>query len=265
MHEGIEHHNPIGKTDYLSIQHIERYRFAISKLSPGMRVLDIASGAGYGTAMLLKYGCKVVGADYDETLLENALRLCDYKDFIKADALDLPFDDASFDAVVSFETIEHVEDGRQFLSEMYRVLRPGGIFICSTPNIKYTAHPPFHVKEYEPDEFYNLVEHSFSHIERYGQYFKLVDRAVDLCKWHVRSILARSVLEKIGIKKILKSILQRNRMVSVDSQIQDIHSAKLWINHVFESKTNKNYKVKPVEDSKWLRIMVTVATKEKKG
>ena len=103
MNSRIEHHNPMGKADYLSIQHIERYRFAISKLSPHMRVLDIACGAGYGTAMLIKYGCKAIGADYDELLLQTARKIWSLKELVRTDALHLPFDDASFDSVISFE------------------------------------------------------------------------------------------------------------------------------------------------------------------
>ena len=64
----------------------------------------------------------------------------------------------AFDAAVSFETIEHLKDGRSFLEEIYRVLCKGGTLICSTPNIRYTSHPPFHIKEYLPEEFYGLVE-----------------------------------------------------------------------------------------------------------
>ena len=126
---------PAGRRDYVSIQHIKRYRFAVSMIRPQTKVLDIASGSGYGTAMLKRHGCEVIGADYDETALFEARRLWPTNKFIIANALSLPFNDNSFDAVVSFETIEHVHDGKQFLSEMHRVLKPKGTFICSTPNI----------------------------------------------------------------------------------------------------------------------------------
>ena len=207
-------HNPVGKTDYLSIQHIERYRFAVSKLRPGMRVLDIASGAGYGTAMLLKHGCEVVGGDCDDGVLADAQRLWNHKDFINVDALDLPFDGASFDAVVSFETIEHVDHGRRFLSEMYRVLRPGGIFICSTPNIRYTAHPPFHIKEYKLEEFFKLVEAQFGATKRYGQYFRVSDRVRDLFRWWFCGNLVK-ILERTGTKDWIKKILGRDWAASI--------------------------------------------------
>ena len=137
----IEHHNPVAKTDYLSIQHLERYSFARSRLSAGMRVLDIATGSGYGAEMLLKFGCRVVGVDYDEVALATSRNEYAHKDLVRGDALTLPFKDGSFDAVVSFETIEHVVAGDKFLDEMSRVLRCGGLFISSTPNIKYTVHP----------------------------------------------------------------------------------------------------------------------------
>jgi ubiquinone/menaquinone biosynthesis C-methylase UbiE len=159
--ENVEHYDPFGKMGYLSIQHIERYWLALSCFSTGQRVLDIASGIGYGTAMLAEHGCEAIGADYDPELVSAARRMWGHEDFVEADALDLPFEDESFDAVVSFETIEHVNDDARFLSEMRRVLKPGGIFICSTPNVAYTAHPPFHAREYSPEEFYGVVEQSF--------------------------------------------------------------------------------------------------------
>ncbi|MFN3533077.1 MAG: class I SAM-dependent methyltransferase [Candidatus Brocadia sp.] len=180
MVNNVEYHNPLGKTDYLSIQHLERYKFAISRLKPGQRLLDIACGAGYGSALLLKHGCRVIGADYNEQAVVGAQTKYQYGNFVRADVLDIPCKDGSFYAVISFETIEHVQNGNNFLSEVYRVLKPGGTFICSTPNLRYTAHPPYHIKEYRPEEFYGLIEQRFSHVERYGQYFKALDRASDL-------------------------------------------------------------------------------------
>ena len=88
----IERHDPIGKTDYLSIQHVERYRFALSRLSPGQRVLDIACGAGYGLAMLSEYGCDPIGADYDRQGLVSARAAWGHDPFIQSDALALPFE-----------------------------------------------------------------------------------------------------------------------------------------------------------------------------
>jgi 2-polyprenyl-3-methyl-5-hydroxy-6-metoxy-1,4-benzoquinol methylase len=195
----VDFHDPLWKRDYLSQQHIERYRFAAAQVL-GPRVLDIACGSGYGTAMLHQAGCEAVGADIDEERLKDAQKDWPGPRFTRADVLDLPWEDGSFDTVVSFETLEHVADGQRFMREVRRVLRPGGMLICSTPNIRFTAHPPFHVKEYTPLEFFSLVESTFVHVKRYSQEFRWTDRAADLYAWHFprRLWLIKSLFAKAG-------------------------------------------------------------------
>ncbi|MCF6153708.1 MAG: class I SAM-dependent methyltransferase [Candidatus Brocadia sp.] len=255
----IEYHNPLGKSDYLSIQHLERYKFSVSRLKPGQRLLDIACGAGYGTALLLKHGCKAIGADYDEQAVADAQTKYKYGNFVRADVLEIPFKDESFDVVVSFETIEHVHDGNSFLSEVYRVLKPGGTFLCSTPNLRYTAHPPYHVKEYCPEEFYGLVEQRFSQVERYGQYFKPLDRASDLYHRHFHAFFV-SLLEKTNIKKTSKCILRPAvRKGSENPECQS--TGDLMIGQAFQGNGNSYYRVRPFINTKRLRIMVVAAKK----
>ena len=199
--------NPAVKVGYLSVQHVERYRFAEARLDGSIRALDIASGPGYGTRMLGTKGRVVVGVDYDFRALGEAKRSLRSGAFVNADALELPFADASFDAVVSFETIEHVEDGSAFLSEMLRVLRPGGTFICSTPNRSYTSHPVYHVREYEPSEFFSLVEEHFSRVERFGQYMRRADRLCDIYTWKIRNPMVM-LLDRLGIKDHVKGFFR---------------------------------------------------------
>lgn len=257
----MEDHNPVGKSDYLSVQHIERYRFALTRLKSGQRVLDVASGTGYGTVILLKHGCETTGADYNEQVLSSAGALWKYKVFTRANVLNLPFKNNSFDAVVSFETIEHVLDGNHFLSEIDRVLKPGGNFLCSTPNIRYTAHPPYHVKEYKPDEFYKLIERRFPGVEQYGQYFKPSDRVKDLLKRHVY-VYITALLEKTGIKKIRKHLLCFLCKKGIEAAEHSNDFQELWVERILKTEIgNSVYKVRPFTVSKWLRVMVATARK----
>ena len=251
----IEYHIPINRTDYLSIQHVERYRYAVSRLLPGLQVLDIACGAGYGTAMLLRHGCYVTGVDYEDDLWQQLKRFWGHEGFVKGNALELPFRGDSFDGVVSFETIEHMVEGDRFLREIHRVLRPGGIFICSTPNIHYTAHPPYHAKEYEPEEFYSIMRKRFVQVECYGQYFKAVDRLRDAFLYATDSWLS-----KLRVKAMLKSLL-RKKNTPIGSKVKD-SSVDSWIAHSLEGQGNINYRVNPLHGTKLLRIMVAVARKE---
>lgn len=255
-----EYLNPLVKSDYLSIQHVERYRFAIEQLGPGQVVLDIACGAGYGSAMLSKYGCRVVGADYDIQPISVARTICKHADFVAVDALSLSLKDELFDAVVSFETIEHVIDGSHFLSEMYRVLRPGGVLICSTPNIRYTNHPAFHLKEYEPAEFYGLVQQSFSQVEAYGQYLKPLDRAGDVVRWHMWDAL-KFLAGKTGTKETLKCMFRHNIGTVGNSSEAHTGSWEPAIEQAIEESTSKDYQVRRFVGARWLRNMVIVAKK----
>jgi SAM-dependent methyltransferase len=83
-----------------------------------------------------------------------------------------PFDgleDNSFDVVISFQVIEHIEDDKQFLKEIHRVLRPGGKAIITTPNIKMTlTRNPWHVREYTNGELKKLAANYFSEVEMKG-------------------------------------------------------------------------------------------------
>lgn len=75
----------------------------------------------------------------------------------------------SFDSVVSFQVIEHIQDDDLFISEIYRILRPGGIALLTTPNIKMTlTRNPWHIREYTSGELVALASKHFSRIEIKG-------------------------------------------------------------------------------------------------
>ena len=159
--------------------HISRYGFA-AKFVSDKACLDIACGSGYGSNYLIRSGARlVVGGDISQRGIESAKAhyAQDGLHFLVTDAQQLPFDDESFDAVVSLETIEHLEAPRQFLSECYRVLKPGGWFIGSTPNraitSPYTQKPlwPYHFQEFYINELRSLAEEYFREIVIYGQDF----------------------------------------------------------------------------------------------
>lgn len=81
----------------------------------------------------------------------------------------LPFRDASFDWVISFQVIEHIRDDRAFVAEIHRVLRPGGRFLVTTPNAPMSlTRNPWHVREYTPEELRQLLLGPFSEVEALG-------------------------------------------------------------------------------------------------
>jgi SAM-dependent methyltransferase len=153
-------------------EHLARYAFA-ARLARGKRVLDAGCGAGYGAAELAAAAERVVGLDRAAEAVDFAR--ANYQapnlSFEQASCTPLPHPDGSFDLVVAFEVIEHLENWREFLREARRVVAPGGQFIVSTPNKLYYTESrgeqgenPFHVHEFEFEEFRAELEAVFSHV-----------------------------------------------------------------------------------------------------
>src|SRR5438552_13765784 len=98
-----------------------------AQLVGGLRVLDLASGEGFGAAILSQSADTVVGVDVDPITVEHSTLNYERPNlsFAVADARDLSaFEDASFGAVVGFEMIEHVPEQDRVLNEIQRILRP---------------------------------------------------------------------------------------------------------------------------------------------
>src|ERR1700689_568049 len=117
------------------IEHLHRYLLA-REWCRGKDVLDVASGEGYGTALLAQVARSVVGVEISPEAVAHASGAyrADNLRFVAGDARVLPCPDATFDVVTSFETIEHFAEQDCFLDEIRRVLRPGGQLIISTPD-----------------------------------------------------------------------------------------------------------------------------------
>lgn len=147
--------------------HIRRYEFACAYVQ-GQQVADIACGTGYGAALLATGGeaAGVVGIDISEEAIDYANRhyFNGQTQFLCCPATDTYLPEGSQDVVVSFETIEHLEDEQGLLTEFHRLLRPDGVLICSTPNQWPLETSPFHVREYDLISFREALSGRF-HIE----------------------------------------------------------------------------------------------------
>jgi SAM-dependent methyltransferase len=153
--------------------HLKRYVFARA-YAEKKDVLDAACGVGYGTAYLAGSASRVVGVDIDAKSLSYARRRYGSPnvEFRQMDVTDLDLPAASFDVMISFETLEHVRDAPAAVREAARVLRDGGIYIVSTPRVTETTSTPenpFHAIEYSPEDFADLLAGSFADVELYGQ------------------------------------------------------------------------------------------------
>jgi ubiquinone/menaquinone biosynthesis C-methylase UbiE len=158
------------------IEHWHRYHFA-SRWSAGRRVLDIACGEGYGSALLSRNAAHVTGVDVSLEAIEHARQAYGSArnvEFRSGSCTRIPLPDGSVDLVVSFETIEHIEEQQAFLDEVARVLTPDGVLLVSCPNKEeYTDKREFdnefHVKELYREELDALLRSRFAHADWYGQ------------------------------------------------------------------------------------------------
>lgn len=162
----------------ISYEHYHRY-FSTRKIVAEKSVLDVACGEGFGVAILAKVANRVVGLDIHQPTVSSATARYQSEknlEFVVGDCRKLPFEDATFDVVTSFETIEHIEDHDVFIAEVRRVLRRGGLFIVSTPNKETytdeTGHKnPFHLLEFYERDFRDLLQCTFRNVLMHGQRF----------------------------------------------------------------------------------------------
>jgi GT2 family glycosyltransferase/ubiquinone/menaquinone biosynthesis C-methylase UbiE/predicted nucleic acid-binding Zn-ribbon protein len=162
-----------GQIEY---EHLHRYglcRWAVA----GKDVLDIASGEGYGSALLAASARSVVGVDIAPAAVTHAgerYGKVSNLSFRIGNCADIPLEAESVDIVVSFETLEHHEQHEEMMMEVRRVLRPDGCLIISTPDKRvYTdaadQKNEFHVRELYLDEFRSLLTKHFGQVRLYGQ------------------------------------------------------------------------------------------------
>jgi ubiquinone/menaquinone biosynthesis C-methylase UbiE len=138
----------------------------------GKKILELGCGNGDRTKLFYEV-CDVVGIDIVDKLSKERKRNFD---FLLADATKLPFRDNSFDAVVSFDVIEHILDDQKFVAEAFRVCKKKGYLVLGTPNrlrlsnrvrsllgkkitYPYCLGPnTVHVREYTQEELLRLLK-----------------------------------------------------------------------------------------------------------
>jgi ubiquinone/menaquinone biosynthesis C-methylase UbiE len=168
-------------------EHYHRYGFA-KRLVKDKQVLDAACGEGYGSDILAQISKQVIGVDIDQASIEHARKRYkrDNLEFIQASCAQLPFKDSSFEVVVSFETLEHLQHQQQMLAEFNRVLKPNGLLLISTPDKKHYSDERGFENEYHVKELYK------------EEFKVLLDRHWQAQQWFSQAMMFSSMLEKIG-------------------------------------------------------------------
>ena len=157
-------------------EHFHRYTLA-STLVEGLDVLDAACGEGYGSAVLAASAHSVTAIDISPEAVTHATERyqeIDNLNFEQADCTKLDLGEQKFDAIISFETLEHLEAQEEMLSGFRRLLKPGGWLLISSPDkAEYSDaadyHNPWHVKELYRQELMELLGHQFSTVQLLGQ------------------------------------------------------------------------------------------------
>ena len=160
----------------------------------GARVLDMACGEGYGSAVLARGAASVLGVDANPEAFEHA-RLRYPADNLRFERglVQTHGEPGGFEAVVFLQTVEHVQDPVAVLRHLRALLADGGVAYVSTPNLLTLApagaeksENPWHIREYRAHEFDALCRSAFAHVELLGLVHSRRLRAHELalrCGW----------------------------------------------------------------------------------
>jgi SAM-dependent methyltransferase len=137
----------------IAAAHVHRYRLA-ARLCEGLRVVDLACGSGYGTAILRESAASVVGIDNDSATVDMAQATIGAGNDIRfeaADALDFLCGDlsADWDAIVCFEGLEHLQRPAEAIAQLARHAHNGMKLLVSLPNSRtFEERNEFHVTDF---------------------------------------------------------------------------------------------------------------------
>ena len=263
--------------DEIGYEHLHRY-YAVKSLVKGKRVLDIACGEGYGSDLLAGFASEVAGVDIDIESIQLATAKYTKKHknlhFKSGSASNIPYDNEVFDIVISFETIEHLNEETQekFLTEIKRVLAPGGILVMSTPDKKnytdrYSNKNEFHLHEFYKTEFTDFFKNYFINTIFFEQGYEVVSviskadntysSSIDIHSLsNDNTILERKYMIAIASDKILSdeinsfsSIIPKvdkdfltivDRMIIMNSEIENLGKWGNSLNEILLDEQSKN-------------------------
>lgn len=180
--------------NYVLSRHI--FAYIEAKKHIGDVVLELGSGNGYGMKMLSEYCRNYIGVD---KFKPNRLALNVNTAFFKSNLPDLSnIGSNSFDTIICFQVIEHIREDRKLIGEIFRVLKPGGSLLLTTPNNNMSiTRNPFHVREYNESTIIELFKNSFESFNVYGvygnkkvisYYFENKNNVEKILKWDVLNL-----------------------------------------------------------------------------
>lgn len=172
----MERESPGFSNHLVYLSHIKRYLWA-SEFCKNKIVMDAGCGMGFGSKLISKFSKNVYAFDISSDAILSAKKLYNAPNILweTGDLCCLDIEDKQFDIIISFDVIEHLERKKIsiFLKEMYRLLKPDGLFLISTPNKEYTRgrkRSDFHLSEMNIEEFHNCLTPVFKKgVSLFGQ------------------------------------------------------------------------------------------------
>ena len=163
--------------NYWYRRHLAVYEWIAARVE-GLRVIDMASGEGYGAATLARTAKSVIGVEANPEAFEHARLRYEQPGLSFERALVEHYGQPEMcDAITFLQTIEHVANPEDVLRHFRTLLVAGGVLYVSTPNLLTIAprgadksENPWHLKEYRAHEFRALCESVFESVEIYGLY-----------------------------------------------------------------------------------------------
>ncbi len=155
-------------------------------------LLELGCGEGRGVELLAPLANSYVGIDKIESVIKKLKSQFPHYVFKSGTFPPFPFEDYSFDTIVTFQVIEHVKNDEGFIQEIYRVLKPGGKALITTPNIKMTlSRNPWHEREYTGNQLKEICQKYFDKVEMKG-----IAGNEKVLKYHERN--------RASVRKIMK-------------------------------------------------------------
>lgn len=191
----------VPEENYWFCRHLAVYNWIAQRVK-GLRVVDLACGEGYGSAVLAETAQSVIGVDANPDAYEHAR--------LKYSSENLSFERAlvqtwrgDVDCVVFLQTIEHIEEPAELLASIRELIAPNGVAYISTPNVLTLAPAgaeksdnPWHVREYRADEFQELCAGEFEHVELFGVHHA---RKLRLHQFAIKRLAWDSLHRRLGI------------------------------------------------------------------
>lgn len=193
-------------------------------------LLEVGCGEGRGIDWLLPAINSYTAIDKIAYLIERLKQKYPESKFSSGNIPPLSsFADNSFDSIVSFQVIEHIQDDQLFLKEIHRVLKPGGIALITTPNRPYSlSRNPWHIREYTAQELTALAKLFFNEVTMKGitgndkvmEYYERNKKSVKrLMRWDVFNLQYKLPAFILRIPYEFMNRLNRNKLKGSDDQL----------------------------------------------